>query len=62
MIKRRDLVRHLAKHGCFVHRQGGAHEIWKSPDGRRSPVARHSEIPLTTARNVCKLLGVPPVA
>jgi mRNA interferase HicA len=60
-MKRIELERHLRKQGCEVLRDRGKHTIWINPaTGGRSPIARQSEIPLTTARNVCRLLGVSP--
>jgi predicted RNA binding protein YcfA (HicA-like mRNA interferase family) len=59
MEKRRDLVRHLADHGCRLLRQGRNHEVWIAPTGRRSTVPRHREIPRGTARAICDQLGVP---
>jgi predicted RNA binding protein YcfA (HicA-like mRNA interferase family) len=41
-------------------RQGGRHEIWASPSGRRSTVPRHRELPRATARAICRQLDVPP--
>jgi len=60
MIKRTDLVRHLRRHGCALLRQGGRHEVWIGPVGARSTVPRHREIPLGTARAICRQLGIPP--
>jgi mRNA interferase HicA len=62
-MKRADLERHLRTHGCGVLRDRGKHTIWLNPlSGGRSPVARQNEIPSTTARNICLLLGIPPAA
>jgi mRNA interferase HicA len=62
MIRRLDLVRHLRRHGCRQVRQGARHEVWAGPRGDRSTVPRHREIPLGTARAICRQLGVPPPA
>jgi hypothetical protein len=60
VIKRRDLVRHLARHGCHRVRQGARHEVWTDAAGeRRSTVPRHREIPRRTAHTICDQLGVP---
>ncbi len=59
-MKRRDLLRHLEVNGCELKREGGKHSIWWKPDtGARAPVPRHGEVKPTTAREVCKQLGVP---
>jgi hypothetical protein len=43
-VKKRDLERHLAAHGCAVARQGARHEIWAKrcewPAGRRPTSSR----------------------
>jgi len=58
-VKRQDLIRHLARNGCVLAREGSDHSIWENPaNGRRTAVARHREIPNTTARAICRQLGV----
>jgi predicted RNA binding protein YcfA (HicA-like mRNA interferase family) len=62
MTKLRDLERHLRANGCERLREGANHAIWHNPTvKRRTVVARHVEIPRTTAREICKQLGVAPV-
>jgi predicted RNA binding protein YcfA (HicA-like mRNA interferase family) len=59
-MKRRDLLRHLRRHGCRFVREGGSHSIWGNPaNGRRTAVPRHREIAEPTAADICKQLGVP---
>lgn len=59
-MKRRDLERHLREHGCQAVREGANHTIWQNTEtGKRAPVARHRELPTTTAREIAKQLGVP---
>lgn len=60
-MKRRDLERHLAAHGCVFHHHGGRHDVWTNPQNRQSAsVPRHNEIKTGMARGICKSLGVPP--
>jgi mRNA interferase HicA len=59
MIKHRDLCRWLQENGCELLRQGKKHEIWGYPGGRQTTVARHREIPRTTANAICDQLGIP---
>ena len=61
VIKRRDLERHLRAHGCVLNRRGAEHDVWHGVGKRRSTVPRHREIPITTARAICRQLGVPPL-
>jgi hypothetical protein len=62
MIKRTDMLRHLLRYGCRRVRQGARHEIRTDATGDlRAPVPRHRELPRTTARAICRQLGVPPV-
>jgi predicted RNA binding protein YcfA (HicA-like mRNA interferase family) len=59
-MKRAELLRHLAEHGCELYREGGRHSIYWNPANRRtSAVPRHSEIVGPTAVRICKDLGVP---
>jgi mRNA interferase HicA len=59
-MKRRELVRHLSKHGCFLIREGGNHSWWGNPSkNRRSAVPRHNEVKDVLARKICKDLDVP---
>jgi predicted RNA binding protein YcfA (HicA-like mRNA interferase family) len=61
MTKTHDLKAHLKQHGCSLLREGANHEVWQGPGGERSTVPRHREIPPTTAREICKQLGVPKI-
>lgn len=58
VIPRRDLLRHLAQHGCGLLRERSKHSVWINPRaGARPAVPRHREFPLGTARAVCDQLG-----
>jgi mRNA interferase HicA len=58
----RDLETHLRAHGRALLREGGRHSIWLNPATEtRTSVPRHREIPRTTARAICRRLGVPDV-
>lgn len=62
MTKLVELERHLVDHGCVLVREGGRHTVWRNPEsGARSTVPRHREVPRTTARLICRQLGVPPL-
>ena len=59
-MKRRDLVRHLEAHGCFLLREGGRHSIFVNPvTNATSAVPRHAEINEFLARKICRDLQVP---
>ena len=59
-MKRRDLLKHLAEHGCVFKREGGRHSIYiNTKTGRRTSVPRHNEVDDDTARGICKRLGIP---
>jgi predicted RNA binding protein YcfA (HicA-like mRNA interferase family) len=58
-MKRSDLVRHLAAHGCELLREGGRHSIFWNPATRRtSAVPRHAQIVEPVAGRICKDLGI----
>ena len=59
-MKRRDLIRHLERHGCQFLREGGNHTIYVNRAKRKvSTVPRHNEVLEFTARKICKDLGIP---
>ena len=59
-MKRKDLLKHLRKHGCQFVREGGEHTIWENPaNGRQTAVPRHREILDFTARRICQQLDIP---
>ena len=44
-MKRRELVRHLERHGCRLLRQGGRHSVYVNSETKTvSTVPRHAEI------------------
>ncbi|MGH3006544.1 MAG: type II toxin-antitoxin system HicA family toxin [Gaiellaceae bacterium] len=60
-MRRSELERHLRDHGCEVLREGANHAIWHNPaQDLRAPVPRHREIPIGTARAICRQLAVSP--
>ena len=59
-MKRRDLVRHLEKHGCVLKREGGSHSVFYNLAQRTvSAVPRHTEIKGPTALKICRDLEIP---
>ena len=58
-MKRRDLIRHLQKHGCVLEREGGRHSIWINPaSGLIQAIPRHTEIGDFLAKGICKRLEI----
>lgn len=57
-MKRNQLLKHLAKYGAYLLREGGRHSIYKCGD-RKTQVPRHSEIIDQLARKICKDLEIP---
>lgn len=58
-MKRRDLERHLKRHGCSLDREGANHSWWANSDGgRRSSVPRHREIKSNLVKAICKQLAI----
>ena len=59
-MKRRDLIRHLERHGCEFLREGGNHTVYVNKKTRKcSTVPRHKEIIDFLARKICKDLEIP---
>ncbi len=61
-MKRKDLLRHLRRHGCYLKREGGSHSPWTNPEtGHTEAVPRHTEIPNLLVRKICRSLSVPEI-
>jgi predicted RNA binding protein YcfA (HicA-like mRNA interferase family) len=59
-MKRRDLIRHIERHGCVLVREGHSHTIFENPaNGNRTSVPRHRELPEPLIRVICRQLDVP---
>ena len=59
-MKRRDLLAHLAAHGCSLLRERGKHFWWHNPSlNKPSAVPRHTEVKDPLARKICRDRGVP---
>ena len=60
MVKRRDPVRHLERHGCELFREGGSHTVFVNRAvSKVTTVPRHRDINEHLARRICKDLDVP---
>mgnify|MGYP006274051503 FL=1 len=58
-MKRNKLIRHLAKNGCVLLREGSRHSIWKNENnGEMTAVPRHNEIKDFMAQKICKDLKI----
>lgn len=58
-MKRKDLVKHLRRHGCELLREGRSHSVWMNPiNEQQASVPRHREINDYTARIICRQLGI----
>ena len=59
-MKRLDLIRHLATHGCQHLREGDRHTIYVNRRRRKTTaVPRHSEIDEFLVRKICRDLQIP---
>ncbi len=59
-MKRRHLLRHLARHGCVLLREGRSHTVYVNRAARKATtIPRHNEINQSLARKICKDLHVP---
>lgn len=60
LLSYRKLREQLKRDGCEKIREGGAHEIWRCPNGKTAPLPRHrGDIPLGTAKAIMKQFGQP---
>jgi mRNA interferase HicA len=61
-MKRRELLRHLQRHGCILLREGADHSVYaNSATGKLSTVPRHKELNDLLVRKICDDLQIPPV-
>mgnify|MGYP001611528823 FL=1 len=59
-MKRRELIRHIEKHGCEFLREGAKHTVYVNRKARKSStLPRHREINEDLARKICRDLGIP---
>jgi predicted RNA binding protein YcfA (HicA-like mRNA interferase family) len=59
-VKHRDLLNHLRKEGCILHREGARHSVFLNPEnGHLATVPRHREIEILLARKICRQLDIP---
>lgn len=59
-MKKQRLVKYLGEHGCYLDREGGRHEYWRSADGERgAAVPRQREIQTATMKSICRDLDIP---
>jgi predicted RNA binding protein YcfA (HicA-like mRNA interferase family) len=58
-MKRKDLIRHIAKNKCLFIREGAKHSVFFNPLTKRtSTVPRHKEINKFLAKKICRDLGI----
>jgi predicted RNA binding protein YcfA (HicA-like mRNA interferase family) len=60
-MKRKQLLRHLEKHGCVLLSEGAKHTryINLADPSRKVTIPRHTEIADLLAVKICRQLGVP---
>ena len=59
-MKRRDLLRHLERHGAELLREGSSHTVYVNRAAQKSSaIPRHREINDFLARKICRDLQVP---
>ncbi len=58
-MRRRDLIRHLEKHGCEFLREGANHTVYINRKVKKvTTIPRHREIDENLAKKICKDLGI----
>lgn len=58
-MKRRNLIAHLEKEGCILHREGSQHSVFlNTENGHLAAVPRHREIDIFLARKICRQLDI----
>ncbi|MET7256990.1 type II toxin-antitoxin system HicA family toxin [Dyadobacter jiangsuensis] len=58
-VKRKEFLKYLESHGCFLKRHGGKHDVYWRDHGRyRSTVPRHPSLERSLCNEICKQLGI----
>ncbi len=59
-IKRSEFLSHLHQNNCFLHRNGGNHDIYQNPlTKKKTSVPRHSQLDKNLCNLICKQLEIP---
>jgi predicted RNA binding protein YcfA (HicA-like mRNA interferase family) len=61
-LTRRNLVRHLETHGCYLLKEGAKHSRYVNLAAvtRQATVPRHRQINDYLVRAICRQFGIPP--
>ena len=60
-MKRKELIRHLERHGCVQLREGAKHSryINLANINKSTTIPRHTEIADLLAIKICRQIGIP---
>jgi len=60
-MKKKDLIKHIKKHGCVFFKEGSNHTLYINPKNPavKVPVPRHKEISDFLSIKICKELDIP---
>lgn len=58
-VRRREVIRHMERHGFALIREGGNHSIF-SNGSKTVPIARHRVLNRIVANEICKQAGLEP--
>jgi len=60
-MKRKELIRHLERHGCVLLREGAKHSryINLANTNKSTTIPRHAEIADLLAIKICRQIGIP---
>ncbi|MGD9931970.1 MAG: type II toxin-antitoxin system HicA family toxin [Mangrovibacterium sp.] len=62
-MKRTVFIKYLVKNGCLLVREGASHSIYQNVrTGKKSTVARHSELSELMCKIICKQLEIPTIS
>ena len=58
-MKRKNLIKHLRRNGCYLKREGANHSLWCNPvTGHSETIPRHTEISNMLSKKICKALTI----
>lgn len=58
-VKRSKFIKHLEQHSCYLHRNGGKHDIFRNElTGKKTTVPRHAQLDTFLCEAICKQLEI----
>jgi predicted RNA binding protein YcfA (HicA-like mRNA interferase family) len=61
-VKRGKFIKYLEDNGCYFHRHGSKHDIFKNEvTGKKTTLPRHPKLDPYLCDSICKQLDIPQI-